>query len=44
MADCANQEPVGWMATEEGAQLQRRVYEQTIDVLEKIEPSIRNNI
>src|SRR5271170_888531 len=40
MADSANQEPAGWISTEEGVKLQRRVYEQTLDVLEKIEPGI----
>jgi hypothetical protein len=31
------------MATEEGARC-RDVFEQTIDVLKKIEPGIRNNV
>jgi retinol dehydrogenase-12 len=44
MADCANQEPVGWISTEEGAKLQRRVYEQTMNVLERIEPGISRNV
>jgi retinol dehydrogenase 12 len=40
MADGANQEPARWISTEEGARLQRRVYEQTVDMLERIEPGI----
>jgi retinol dehydrogenase 12 len=44
MADSANQEPAHWISTEEGVTLQRRVYEQTLDVLEKIEPGISKNV
>jgi hypothetical protein len=44
MADSAHQEPARWISTEEGVKLQGRVYEQTLDVLEKIEPSISKNI
>ena len=44
MADCVNQEAVGWLSTEDGAKLQRRVYEQTLEVLEKIEPGISKTI
>lgn len=44
MADSANQEPAGWISTVEGVKLQRRVYEQTLDVLEKIEPGISRNV
>lgn len=44
VADCRNQEPAGWISTEEGAKVQRRVYEQTVNVLEKIEPSIGRNV
>ena len=43
MSDCVNLEPAGWIQTEEGARLQRRVYEQTMDVLEKVEPDISKN-
>ena len=43
MSDCVNVEPADWILTEEGAKLQRRVYEQTMDVLEKIEPGISKN-
>lgn len=44
MADCKNQEPVAWISTEEGARIQRRVYEQTIDLLEWIKPGISENV
>jgi retinol dehydrogenase 12 len=44
MADSANQEPAQWISTEEGVKLQRRVYEQTLDLLEKLEPGISKNI
>lgn len=44
MADCVNQEPAGWISTEQGVNVQRRVYEQTIDMLERIEPGISKNI
>lgn len=44
MADCKNQKPVAWISTEKGARLQRRVYEQTIDLLEWIKPGISKNV
>ena len=44
MCDSTNQAVARWIVTDEGAQTQRRVYEQTIALLEKIEPGIGKNI
>ena len=44
MADGENQELMGWVATDEGARVQKKVWEQTLDLLEKIEPGIRRNV
>ena len=44
MSNCVNEKPAGWISTEKGAEVQRRVYEQTLVVLEEIEPGISKNI
>ena len=44
MSDCQNHVVAGWIETEEGAKVQKSVYEQTLAVLEKIEPGVSKNI
>lgn len=44
MSDCENREIAPWIETEEGAKVQKKVYEQTLAVLERIEPGISKNI
>jgi len=44
MSDCKNQEVAPWIQTEDGARVQKKVYEQTLAVLERIEPGISRNI
>ncbi len=46
MSDGINQDHgvAGWIKTPEGQERQKRVYDQTLAVLEKISPSICNNI
>jgi retinol dehydrogenase-12 len=44
MSDCENQNVAPWIETEDGARVQKKVYEQTLAVLERIEPGISKNI
>ena len=44
MSDCQNQIVAPWIETEDGARVQKKVYEQTLAVLERIEPGISKNI
>jgi hypothetical protein len=44
MSDCKNQKVTPWIETEDGARVQKKVYEQTLAVLERIEPGINRNI
>lgn len=44
MSDCKNQNVAPWIETEEGARVQKKVYEQTLGILERIEPGIGKNI
>jgi retinol dehydrogenase-12 len=44
MSDCENREVAPWIETKDGAKVQKKVYEQTLAVLEKIEPGISKNI
>ena len=44
MSDCTNQKVAPWIETEDGAKVQKRVYEQTLAVLERIEPGISKNV
>lgn len=44
MSDSENQEVESWMFTPEGRETQKRVYDQTLAQLEKIEPGVSKNI
>ena len=44
MSDGANQEVVGWTLTEKGQEVQRSVYEQTMKLLEEVEPGIGTDV
>jgi retinol dehydrogenase 12 len=46
MSDGVNQEHglIAWITTEDGERKQKKVYEQTMAILEKISPGIRKNI
>lgn len=44
MADSVNQALMGWASTGEGRMVQKRVYEQSLALLEKIEPGISGNV
>ena len=44
MSDCENRNVAPWIETEEGTRVQEKVYEQTLAVLERIEPGITKNI
>jgi retinol dehydrogenase 12 len=44
MSDCENRDVVPWIETEEGARVQKKVYQQTLAVLERVEPGISKNI
>jgi retinol dehydrogenase 12 len=44
MSDCKNQKVASWIETEDGARVQKKVYEQMLAVLEGIEPGISKNI
>lgn len=44
MSDGKNQEVESWILTPHGATVQKKVYEQTLTVLEKIQPGISQNI
>ena len=44
MSDSQNQEVAQWIVTPKGEEMQKSVYEQTMAVLEDVEPGIQNNI
>jgi len=44
MADCKNQEVAGWVTSPRGVEVQKKVYDQTMAILEKIEPGISKNL
>ena len=44
MSDGKNRQVEAWILTEKGAEVQKRVYEQTLKVLEEVEPGISKNI
>jgi retinol dehydrogenase-12 len=44
MADGVNQEVAAWVRSSRGVEVQKKVYDQTLAVLEGIEPGITKNI
>jgi retinol dehydrogenase 12 len=44
MSDGKNRQVEAWILTKKGAEVQKRVYEQTLKVLEEVEPGISKNI
>lgn len=44
MSDCKNHDVAPWIETADGAKVQKKVYEQTLAMLERIEPGISKNI
>jgi retinol dehydrogenase-12 len=44
MADCKVREPSAWVRSEKGAETQRRVYGELMEILEGIQPGITANI
>lgn len=44
MSDCENQEVARWVRTSRGEEVQKKAYEQTLAVLQKIEPGINMNV
>ena len=44
MCDCEIQEVSGWVRSEEGKQTQKKVYDQTLALLDRIEPGVSKNI
>lgn len=44
MSDCVISEPSEFVRSEEGKKTQERVYNELLDILEKIQPGIRGNI
>lgn len=44
MSNCENEEVAGWVRSERGVKVQKQVYEQTLAVLESIQPGISANI
>lgn len=44
MADCKVRQPSAWVRSEKGAETQKRVYEELMEILEGIQPGITGNI